>query len=282
MAESTTDEGLELPGAVSGGLDFNEATARALERMYSAPEVALHRALLLHCMALRAGEVVLDVGPGPGFLAQNMATIVGPSGVVSGIDQSEPMVAMARQRCRDQDWVDIQVGEATELPYQDGIFDAAVATQVYEYVKDVDLALRELCRVLRPGGRAFIVDTDWSSIVWNNSDPERMRRVLRAWDEHLVDPHLPAALTPRLERAGFQVVHRDVNPMFNPEYSPHSYSGGLLQGIQAFVPGRRGITREEADAWAADLTALGEAGEYFFSVNRYLFVAIKPGRPSEG
>jgi len=280
MAGTPADD-FELPTAVSGAIDFNEATARALERMYSAPEVALHRALVLHSMALRAGEVVLDVGPGPGFLAQNMATIVGPSGVVSGIDQSEPMVAMARQRCADQDWVDIQVGEATQLPYRDGVFDAAVATQVYEYVQDVDAALRELCRVLRPGGRAFIVDTDWSSIVWNNSDRERMRRVLEAWDEHLAHPHLPATLTPKLKRAGFQVVRRDVNPMFNPEYSPDSYSGGILQGIQAFVPGRQGIAREEADAWAADLTALGEAGEYFFSVNRYLFQAVKPGLPSE-
>ena len=282
MAEPTVDEDLGLAADVSRGVDFNEATARMLERMYSAPEVALHRALVLHSMALRAGEVVLDVGPGPGFLAQNMATIVGPSGVVSGIDQSEPMVAMARQRCADQDWVDIQVGEATELPYQDGIFDAAVATQVYEYVEDVDLALSELCRVLRPGGRAFIVDTDWSSLVWNNGDPVRMGRVLEAWDEHLAHPHLPAALTPRLKRAGFQVVRRDVNPMFNPEYSPDSYSAGILQGVKGFVPGRRGITREEAEAWAADLTALGEAGEYFFSVNRYLFQAVKPGLPSEG
>ena len=100
MAESSTEtkasDGLDLPGEVSGGIDFNEATARMLERMYSAPEVALHRALVLHSMALRAGEVVLDVGPGPGFLAKDMASIVGPSGVVSGIDQSGPMVAMAR------------------------------------------------------------------------------------------------------------------------------------------------------------------------------------------
>ena len=178
--------------------------------------------------------------------------------------------------------MDIQIGEATELPYQDGIFDAAVATQVYEYVSDIDLALDELYRALRPGGRAFIVDTDWSSIVWNNSDPGRMRRVLGAWDEHLSDPHLPATLTPKLKRAGFQVVTRDVNPMFNPEYSPDSYSAGILQGIQAFVPGRRGITKTEADAWAADLTDLGEAGEYFLSLNRYLFMVVKPGRPSEG
>jgi len=281
MAETTATE-LDLGQRVGRGVDFNEATARMLERMYSAPEVALQRALVLHSMALRAGEVVLDVGSGPGFLARDMGVIVGPSGVVSGIDQSEPMVTMARERCRDQDWVDIQVGEATALPYQDGIFDAAVATQVYEYVHDVDLALSELHRVLRPGGRAFIVDTDWSSIVWNTSDRARMRRVLDAWDEHLIHPHLPATLTPILKRAGFQVVRRDVHPMFNPEYSPDSYSGGILEGVHSFVPGHRGLTRADADAWAADLRALGEAGEYFFSVNRYLFMVVKPGRPSEG
>ena len=279
MVEPTADHELN---AVANGLDFNEATARALDHLYRAPEVALQRALVLHSMSLRAGEVVLDVGPGPGFLATNMAAIVGPSGVVSGIDQSEPMVAMARARCSEQDWVDIQVGQATDLPYQDGVFDAAVATQVYEYVKDIDQALSELCRVLRPGGRAFIVDTDWSSVVWNNSDPERMSRVMRAWDAHLADPHLPASLTPKLKRAGFQVVRRDVNPMFNPEYSPDSYSAGILEGIRTFVPGRGGLTHEDADAWAADLRALGEAGEYFFSLNRYLFMAVKPGRPSEG
>lgn len=281
MAE-TGEQEAELDDRLAAGLDFNEATARMLERMYQAPEVALQRAIVLHSMALRAGEVVLDVGPGPGFLATNMAAIVGPSGVVSGIDQSEPMVALARTRCQDQDWVDIQIGEATDLPYQSGVFDAAVSTQVYEYVDDIEMALLELFRVLRPGGRAFIVDTDWSSIVWNNSDRDRMARILDAWDQHLADPHLPASLTPKLKAAGFQVVRRDVHPMFNPEYSPDSYSAGILEGIRSFVPGRNGISQEEADAWAADLRALGEAGEYFFSVNRYLFQVIKPGLPSEG
>ena len=73
-----------------------------------------------------------------------------------------------------------------------------------------------------------------------------------------------------------------VHPMFNPEYSPDSYSAGILEGIRTFVPGRNRITQQEADDWAMDLRDLGEAGEYFFSVNRYLFQAIKPGLPSEG
>jgi ubiquinone/menaquinone biosynthesis C-methylase UbiE len=267
---------------LTAGIDFNEATARALERMYSTPEVALQRAKVLHAMALRAGEVVLDVGPGPGLLAADMAAIVGPSGVVSGIDQSDPMVAMSRKRCKDQAWVDMQLGEATALPYEDGVFDAAVATQVYEYVADVDLALGELWRVLRHGGRAFILDTDWDSLIWNNRERDRMKRVLEAWDEHLCHPNLPQSLTGMLKRAGFQIVGRDIIPMFNPEFHENSYSAGILQGIEAFVPGRNGITEEDAHAWSADLRALGEAGEYFFSVNRYLFVVVKPGRPSEG
>jgi arsenite methyltransferase len=263
-------------------MDFNEATARGLDRMYSTPDVALQRAQVLAALALRAGEVTLDVGTGPGLLAIDMAEMVGPSGVVSAIDQSEPMVAMTRARCKDQPWVDVQVGEATGLPYLDGVFDAAFATQVYEYVEDVDLGLAELYRVLRHGGRALILDTDWGSLIWNNRDPEMMHRVLEAWNEHSQHPHLPQTLSARLKGAGFQIVRRDIIPMFNPEYHDHSYSKGILDGIQAFVPGHNSLTEAEALTWANDLRALGEIGEYFFSVNRYMFVVVKPGLPSEG
>jgi arsenite methyltransferase len=216
------------------------------------------------------------------LLAADMAEMVGASGVVSGIDQSEPMVAMTRERCKDQPWVDVQVGEATDMPYQDGVFDAAAATQVYEYVEEVDLALAELFRVLRHGGRALILDTDWDSLIWNNRDPALMRRVLDAWDEHSQHPNLPQTLTGRLKRAGFQIVGRNIIPMFNPEYQANSYSKGILDGIEGFVPGHNGLTEDDALAWATDLRALGEIGEYFFSVNRYLFIVVKPGLPSEG
>jgi ubiquinone/menaquinone biosynthesis C-methylase UbiE len=271
-----------LEKAVKLGLDFNEATARALEKMYSTPDVALQRAQVLAALALRAGEVALDVGIGPGLLATDMAAMVGASGVVSGIDQSEPMVAMSRERCKDQPWVDVQVGEATALPFRDGVFDAAFATQVYEYVDEIDAALFELFRVLRHGGRALILDTDWDSLIWNNRDPVLMRRVLDAWNEHTRHPNLPQTLSGRLKRVGFQIVRRDIIPMFNPEYHAHAYSTGILDGIQAFVPGHCGLTEADALAWANDLRALGEIGEYFFSVNRYLFIVIKPGLPSEG
>ena len=56
-------------------------------------------------------------------------------------------------------------------------------------------ALAEAWRVLRPGGRLLVLDTDWDSIVWRSGDHDRMRRVLAAWDRHLADPYLPRRLT---------------------------------------------------------------------------------------
>ena len=127
--------------------------------------------------------------------------------------------------------------------------------------------------MLRPGGRLLVLDTDWDSIVWRSSDDDRMRRVLSAWDGHLADPHLPRRLAGLLEGAGFSVTHRSVIPLLNVGYDPGTYSAGLIGFISAFVPGHSGITAGDIASWASDLAGLGPG--YFFSLNRYLFLAVR-------
>jgi arsenite methyltransferase len=134
-------------------------------------------------------------------------------------------------------------------------------------------ALDEIARVLRPGGRVLVLDTDWDSIVWRSSDDRRMARVLAAWEQHLVDPHLPRRLRGWLERAGFQVAPPQVVPLCNVGFDAATYSAGLLDFVAGFVVGRDGLTAEEVQAWAADLRSLGT--DAFFSLNRYLFCATK-------
>jgi arsenite methyltransferase len=254
-------------------MDFDERTSRHLEAAYRTPDVVEQRRLVLEALALQPGERVLDIGSGPGFLACEMAAVVGETGSVHGLDPSESMLAIAAQRERAPGSASVafQAGDALALPFADDAFDVAVSTQVYEYVEDMPAALAEARRVLRPGGRLLVLDTDWDSIVWRSGDRERMRRVLAAWDEHLADPHLPARLSGLLAAAGFTIAARTTIPILNAGADPDTYSAGLVGFISAFVPGRAGVTEEEARAWAADLAAQGD--DAFFSINRYVFVA---------
>ena len=258
---------------MSRTLKFDEDASRRLEAKYTTPDVVEQRRVIREALALAPGERVLDIGSGPGLLACEMAAEVGPGGAVCGVDVSESMLAMAQARETPPDSapVEYRAAGAETLPYEDETFGVAASTQVYEYVEDVPAALSELRRVLRPGGRALILDTDWDSIVWASSDDDRMKRVLAAWEEHLVHPFLPRALTRLLREAGLQVTERRVVPLFNAGYDLNTYSAGMLELIAAFVPGRRGVNEAEAQAWASDLRSLGD--DYLLSLTRYLFLA---------
>jgi SAM-dependent methyltransferase len=161
----------------------------------------------------------------------------------------------------------------TELPFAEGEFDAAVATQVYEFVEDVAAALAELRRVLRAGGRALILDTDWATLVWHSSDPARMQRVLDGWRRRVAHPHLPRTLGRELREAGFEVDDVHTYAIFDTLGREGSYSALQIEHLGASA---EGVAADEVAAWAADLRDLAAAGEYFFSLNRYVFSARKP------
>ena len=256
-------------------MQFDEATSRRVEATYTTPDVAGQRRVIRTALGLKPGEDVLDIGSGPGFLACEMSAEVGPGGSVTGIDPSPSMLSIARGRPRAAGSAPVRFspGEATALPCAAGLFDAVTSTQVYEYVGDVPAALAEAWRVLRPGGRLLVLDTDWDSIVWRSSDDGRMRRVLTAWDQHLADPYLPRRLTGLLEEAGFSVTHRSAIPLLNTGYHPDTYSAGLIEFVAAFVPPHSDMTADDITAWASDLIGLGPG--YFFSLNRYLFIAVR-------
>ncbi|HWF53126.1 MAG TPA: methyltransferase domain-containing protein [Solirubrobacteraceae bacterium] len=257
-------------------LRFDASTSRRLVASYQTEDIVEQRRIVREAIAARAGERVLDIGSGPALLAAELARAVGPDGSVDGIDISEDMLAIARAREpeRGAGPMRFHAAPATELPFADASFDVVVCTQVYEYVPEIDRALAQAHRVLVPGGRLVILDTDWDSLVWRSPDAALMARVMRAWDEHLADPYLPRRLPGLLRAAGFTSVSSSAFMLLNDGYREDTFSAGLLKLITRFVPGRHGLSEADAQAWAAGLTALGE--DYFFSLGRYLFVALAP------
>lgn len=254
-------------------LPFDGDSAQRLAATYATPDVVGQRRRTLELLDVRPGERVLDVGTGPGQLLASLADAVGAHGAAHGTDPSPAMAAMARERVGDGAVVhDGGVDGPGSLP--DGPFDAVVCTQVMEYVPDVPAALGEFVRVLRPGGRVLVLDTDWDSVVWHVTDRERHRRVMDAWDDHLAHPRLPCTLGPQLRDAGFDDVRVDVIPLLNPVWDRDTFGAGMIGMIAAYVPGHRGVTDDEAQAWLADVTG---RDDYFFSLNRYCFRAVLPG-----
>src|SRR5216684_5474225 len=179
------------------GLEFTEDAARHLERVYLTPDVVAQRSETLKQLALSPGERVLDVGCGPGFLCESIAEIVGNDGAVIGIDISSDLIGLCRRRSPPK-WLSYAVGDATQLAQPDASFDAVVCTQVAEYIPDVNRVLSEAFRVVKRGGRAVFVATDWDAVVWHSETPDRMALVLKSWEWHCAHPHLPRSLAHRL------------------------------------------------------------------------------------
>ena len=138
-----------------------------------------------------AGSLSLDVGCGPGALTRELVKRLG-SGAVSAFDPSAPFVADCVARCPG---VDVRLGRAEAIPFDDASFDRALAQLVLHFVTDPLHAAREMRRVLRPDG---IV----AACVWDFAEGMEMLRYF--WDSAIsVVPDAPdEARTMRFGRKG--------------------------------------------------------------------------------
>lgn len=146
------------------------------------PAVQQLRAWERERLALQPGERLLDVGCGAGDVAIGLAADVLPGGSVVGIDSSDAMLDAARRRAATAGApVTFRGGDASALDEPDGSFDAARAERSLQWVPDVERAVSELVRVLRPGGRLSLIDTDWRTLTIDLPDISLADSVLRAF-----------------------------------------------------------------------------------------------------
>jgi arsenite methyltransferase len=257
-------------------LEFDEETSKRLEAAYAGRDMVRRRELVSEAVAARPGDRVLDIGCGPGFYVRELLEQVGPDGAVVGIDGSASMLALAAQRSEGSTNVEFHEADATALPIADASFDAALSVQVLEYVGDIRTALTEIHRALVPGGRVVIWDVDWSTISMRTAEPERMRRMLDAWDEHLTHVSLPRTLTAELRKAGFDDVAMHGYAFATNELSADTYGGFLVPFLERFVTDREAVAGDEARAWADEQRELAARGEFYFSVTQFRFSGTRP------
>ncbi len=128
--------------------------------------------------ALEPGEYVVDVGSGAGIDSLIAARMVGPDGRVVGIDMTEPMLdkAMGAKAESGLDNVEFRKGYGEELPVTDGWADVVISNGVFNLMPDKVGALREMARVLKPGGRLQLAD-----ILVNKPVNEKAKEKIELW-----------------------------------------------------------------------------------------------------
>ena len=157
-----------------------------------APHPFITRERLREILEPAPGERVLEIGPGTGYYSLPMARWLAPGGTLDVLDVQQEMLDHTVGRARDEgiENVSPRLADATELPYPDDGFDAAYLVTVLGEIPDQDAALRELARVVKPGGRVVV-------------------------GEVFGDPHMvtAGALRSRAEAAGLR-FERTVGPRF--------------------------------------------------------------------
>lgn len=128
--------------------------------------------------ALLPGERVVDVGCGAGFDSFIAARMVGMEGSVVGVDMTSAMLAKARTSAAESGATNVtfREGYAEALPVSDGWADVVISNGVLNLVPDKAVALREMARVLKPGGRAQIAD-----ILVQRPVPRNAKRKIDLW-----------------------------------------------------------------------------------------------------
>lgn len=168
---------------------------------------------------LRPGWRVLDIGCGPGWAAMDMAEIVGPSGTIFGVDESERYVEWFNQYAQGTSttWASAVQGDVLGLESVAGIhapFDMAFVRWVLCFVRDPASVVRQAAALLRPGGRLVI--QDYFNYESMTLAPRReafaigIRAIGTSWRERGGDPDVMGTMPRYLRQAGLKVVQADV------------------------------------------------------------------------
>lgn len=156
---------------------------------------------------LRPGMRLVDCGCGPGTITIGLAGVVAPGEVV-GVDLDAKRVAEATRTAAEQGVANVRFEEANvyELPFPDEMFDAVYENAMLMHVDDAARAVREMWRVLKPGGVIGLRDVNLDGHLFTNANEGMLEShpLVRAWHVHRgIDMHLGARVSTLLRDAGF-------------------------------------------------------------------------------
>lgn len=167
---------------------------------------------------IEAGQAVADFGCGPGYLAMELLRRVGAGGHVHALDVNADFIDRTRARAEAEGLADnlsLHHLGGGDVPIADDALDRMVAKNVLVYVDDPLATLREFLRVLKPGGKAHVIDSDFAMVVVDPVPPADWRALMDAAMHAFRTPNIGRKLHGLASEAGFSDV--EVRVLASPD-----------------------------------------------------------------
>jgi ubiquinone/menaquinone biosynthesis C-methylase UbiE len=226
-------------------------------------------------MRLSSGAKAGDIGCGTGDDAHRMAEIVGASGRIVGFDVSEAMLGAARQRHGNVTNLSFVRSAADAIDTPANSLDAVRADRVLTHLADPCAALREMVRIVRPGGRIVVSEPDMPGCWVTNRYNEISARIMRVIAASCVNPYVARDLYHHFQDSGLEDVGLMLRSLVLTDPEP-------VQNILKFDVAMRAMiangemTSEEADRWLADFVQRRDRHRFLAGVTIFIVSGTKP------
>jgi len=229
----------------------------------------------LQAMNIDAAKTLLDMGCGTGVAARSIARRKGFAGHITAIDLSPYLVAAAGHLAEEEgigSAIEFRTGDSHSLQLSAATFDAAVAHTLVSHVGDPVTVLREMARVVRPGGVIGVFDGDYASMTFGNDDVEKGK----ADDEAIINAVVTNPRVMRQMPALMREANLELIASFGHVVADIGKADFWTSGIESFVkllPKSGAMTDAQAQAWGKSMFERSEQGVFFGACNYYAYVA---------
>ncbi|MBF6129016.1 methyltransferase domain-containing protein [Nocardia brasiliensis] len=225
-------------------------------------------------LALRPGERAVDIGSGTGSEVLAFADAVGADGIAVGVEPDPNLLASAERRAAQAGSIaKFHSGDAYGLPFGADSFDAALCERVFQHLTAPARAANEIARVLRPGGRVVVVDSDWGTAIVHPGERSVVREVIDTLVSATTNPFSGRRLPGQLTKAGLVIDEIGSHALVQDRTVG---AGSLVNRISAMAVARGVITEEQRDRLLEDLEAGAASGDIHLSVTMFAVLAHKP------
>jgi SAM-dependent methyltransferase len=185
-----------------------------------------------------------------------------------GLDVSATMIEEARHRHGERGDVEFVAGDARRLPFDPATFDACRSERTLQHLDDPVLAVSEMARVLRSGGRVTLLEPDWGTLIVGGAEPEATERILAPHVRRHQQPFIGRQLRGLLTSHGFTDIELAATPVIYTDLASARRAFGMGRvaelGVSAGAASEKDVAR-----WSQDLQEADAGGSFFASVTGF-------------